>query len=433
MKLSLTASLYLSASIALAQFITPTYRNGADDNDFADWVGFDVAYTPQSPPYETLSSSQINVPFGGGNQNARIGQFGTPGAIITSSQGIYTFGQTPTAFRVYDNPAQSPGSILFQTETITGSGALPDPSTIRFFYRTTGEGDFIEADLALAGNLISSSSTGNRFTAWEWDTSSLTIEDYYIQFAYAAPHASFIAAQLDTNETFEQQLLAFGIEITTNIPFGFEFGLIKRTPEKPLYADGEQVTIEALVNSSFGFIKWITPEGDVFDNPLTVTITEDMQLTLVLGATSYEVWRFIAFPSWHTGAFDMSTIWPQEIDYDGDSQVNALEYAIGGQPENGTLALSSIKQEIVSGEDGKHYPAVTFRQQVVATDLSYEVHVSRDMKNWFVNGDPGGPFTEAPEVLSVLDDGTQIVRVRAAQPLDAGNPNPFMQLSVSLN
>jgi len=419
------------AATASGQFIDPDYRSGSNDPNFAFWAGFDVAYTPESPPYAGLDGTEVNIPFAGGNDRARLGQYGAPGAFITSSQGIYTFSADATAFRIYDNPDYSPGNILFQTETISGSDNIPDLSTVKLFYRSDEADSFAEAGIILSGALESSDDVGNRYTAWEWDASALDIADYYIEFGYPLPHASFSAAQLDTSETFEPQIDGFGVDIETNIPFALLFGLIERTPEKAIYNEGEEVTIEAITNDSFNFIKWVTPSGERFENPITLTVNDDLRVQLILGAVDYDVWRNTAFASIHGGGVNPNDLWPEEIDYDGDGRLNALEYALGGNPEVGDLAAKPVAYETVE-QDGQFFPAITFYQQVAATDLAYKVEVSGDTETWFANGDPGGPFTAEPEILSVEDDGTQLVRVQAQRPLNAAGPTPFMKLNISL-
>ncbi|MGE9296335.1 MAG: InlB B-repeat-containing protein, partial [Puniceicoccales bacterium] len=277
-KTFLAVSILLAGATASAQYIDPTYRNGDDDVNFADWRGFDVGYTPESPPYTGLNGSQVNIPFAGGNTTARLGQYAVPGAFITSSFGIYWYGETPTAFKVYDNPEYSPGDILFQTQTLVDSQSIPDVSTVKLYYRTTPGGSWIEADIGLAAAITSTDNDGNLYTAWEWDTSSLVIEDYYIDFAYELSHSSFIGAQLDTHETFDLQIDGFGLSIEANVPADTLFGTLARSPEKIVYNDGEEVVITATASPSFEFVKWVGPFGESTDNPLNVNITADTQI-----------------------------------------------------------------------------------------------------------------------------------------------------------
>ncbi|WP_269538722.1 hypothetical protein [Cerasicoccus fimbriatus] len=420
-------ALCLTTSLS-AQFLEPTYRLGDDDANFAYWDGFDVGYTDAEPPYAGLGEFEVNHPFRGGNLNARMGQYGAPGAFITSSNGIYSFGE-PTAFKVYDNPLYDPGEILFQTMTLSGSQSLPDFSSIKLFYRSDENGAWEEAAFPVTAAIESSDSNGNIFTAWEWDVSGITIADYYIQFSYELIHSSIIEAQLDTNETFQQQLSGFGVSVDTNVPFGLLFGTINRTPEKLIYNDGETVTIEVSPSPSFVFVKWVGPFGESTDNPLVLSVTDNLEIRAILATKEYGVWRQVSFESNHGGGISASD-WAASNDYDKDGLINAMEYAIGSNPESG-IQEKRFSQALVE-IDGVLYPTLTFSQQIAAEDLVYDVCVSTDLESWHSNSDPGGPYVSEPEVLHTNDDGTQQVVVRSLTPFDANNPQ-FMNLKISLN
>lgn len=429
MKIRLTTSLLALSAVSLsAQFLTPDYRQGDNDANFAYWLGFDVAYTAAEPPYTGLNDLQVNHPYEGGSTTARLGQYGAPGAIITSSLGIYSFGDDPTAYKVYDNPAYSPGEILFQTKTLSGSQSTPDFSTVKLFYRTTEGGAWVEADISVAAAVDSSDSVGNQYTAWEWDTSSLLIADYYIQFAYGENHSAFIEAQLDSNETYEPQIDGFGLDVATNVPFGLLFGLVEKSPEKLVYNDGEQVQLKYVSNGAFAFVKWITPGGESTDNPITIVITDKTEVQLVVAAVNYNVWRQTAFDSAHGGDITPAD-WADDNDYDADSLVNFLEYALNTNPESGLM--ENRVASVVVNIEGVDYPAIEFPRQYAATDLTYSVSVSGDLQNWFTNGDAGGPYTTEPEVIALGDDGEEYVRVRALTPLAAPASLPFLKLNVS--
>ncbi len=426
--LSTLSIISLSAVSTSAQFLTPDYRTGDDDPNFAYWLGFDVAYTDADAPFAGLSDSEVNYPFIGGDTTARLGQTAISSAIITSSQGIYSFAEDPTAYQVYDNPDYSPCEILFQTKTLSGSQSTPDFSTVKLYYRTTEGGAWVQADLSVSAAVNSSDSVGNLYTAWEWDTSSLLIADYYISFSYGLPHSSFIEAQLDTNEIFDQQLDGLGLEVETNVPFGLLFGLVNKTPEKLIYNEGEQVELEYVSNGNFAFVKWVGPFGESTENPTSFTITDNTEVQLVVAAVNYQVWRQTAFASNHGGDLTPDD-WRAEVDFDQDSKVNILEYALNTDPESG-LAGNAV-QSVVVNVDGVDYPAIEFPRQAAAADLSYAVAVSADMTAWLTNADAGGPYTVAPEIISLGDNGEQFVRVRCLTPLDAPSPLPFLQLNIS--
>ncbi|MEO0795584.1 MAG: hypothetical protein AAFX93_10490 [Verrucomicrobiota bacterium] len=425
---TLIAGLVTAQSLC-AQFITPDYREDDFDENFAYWVGFDVAYTPEQPPYTGLGFDDVNIPFAGGNQNARLAQDEADAAIITSTGGIYSFQEGSTSYKVYDNPDYSPGSILFQTATLTGSQSLPDLSSAKLFYRTSSSGPWVEADIPIAAALESSNSTGDQFTVWEWDTSSLLIADYYIQFSYSLNHSSFIEAQLDTHESYEQQLDGFSINVDTNIPFGLLFGVIDRSPEKLIYNAGESVTLEVVTNSSFQFVKWIGDFGESTDNPMTITIDDNLELQAILAPVNYQVWRQIAFPAAHGSGADLGEDWASDFDFDLDGRINLIEYAFGGTPVASDLETKQIELRVIELE-GKRYPAIEFAQQVAANDLTYDVASSSDLQSWQTNNDPGAPFVSDPEIISLNNDGTKQVLVRSLTPLDSENQRPFLQLLI---
>ncbi|WP_309382413.1 hypothetical protein [Cerasicoccus frondis] len=417
-----------------AQFIVPDYRTSEDDEDFAFWEGADDAYTPESPPYTGLSWNEVNYPYYGGNEAARLAQYGTSTAFLVSNDRIYTPSGELLAFRAYDNPTYSPGEILFQVMTYHGSAGIPDNSTVKLFYRASADGDWVEYNGTF--NTVSSSDPySNQYTAWEWDTSSLLIYDYYIQFTYSLSHTSFAAASLDTNETYDAQIEGYGISISTNIPFGLQFGEVNKTPSKAIYQYGDIVELEVVIegynSGNYAFFKWVGSFGESTDNPLEITITEDMEIYLVIAPRQYSIWRQLNFPS-ALGTGFTANDWAATTDYDMDGVINSMEYAMDSNPESGIqYDSSSVVQEIVVIDD-QTYPAITFPMQYAATDLTYTVALSSDLSNWVTNDDAGGPYTSDPEIISLNDDSTKQVRIRSLIPLDDAASLPFMKLNVSL-
>lgn len=424
-----TFSVLLISATLQAQFLTPDFRNGFADENFAYWLGFQVPYTPEDAPYEGLDDTEVNYTFAGGNEVARLGQYASSSAIITSTSRLYSYGgDDPLGIRVYDNPDYSPGTILLQAMTYQGSQSTPLTDSVKLFYRTADGGDWIEYSESYTNTLSTTDATSNHFISWEWDTSSLLIYDYYIQFDYELIHSSFAAAQLDTNETYETQFDGLGLNINTNVYFGQLYGIITKTPEKVVYEPFETVRIEAITNESFEFVKWVGDFGESTENPLDVTVT-GADITLIVATTNYRAWRQQAFPSNHGGGITTSD-WASSNDYDGDGMTNAMEYMVGGQPENPVLEeYYHIETVTVQGED---YPAIVFRQQCAAEDLSYQIAVSYDLDNWLTNDSPGGPYTSDPEIINLNDDGTKVVRVRSLTPLNAETPTPFLNLNAVL-
>ncbi|WP_309400291.1 InlB B-repeat-containing protein [Cerasicoccus maritimus] len=407
----------------------PDFRNGFTDEDFAYFLGFDVAYTDEDPAdYSTLTDEEVNYPFIGGNESAYLGQYAAESAIVTSTNRLYTFTDQTLGIRVYDNPTYSPGEILLQAMTYQGSQSTPLNDSVKLYYRTEAGGDWILYEAGYTNTVSTTDSTSNFFVAWEWDTSSLLIYDYYIQFDYELAHSSFAAAQLDTSETYDQQLDGYGLNVDTNIPYGLLFGLIEKSPEKLIYEPWETVTITADPNANYEFVKWVGDFGESTDNPLEITIAGETDVQLILAPRDYTVWRQIAFPSNHGGGISSSD-WAKDNDYDGDALSNVMEYALGGEPENPTQEVY-FQTDIVAVDD-VNYPAIVFRQQVAADDLTYSIAVSSDLSSWLTNADVGGPYTSDPEIIQLNDDGTQLTRVRSLTPLDAATPTPFIKVNIS--
>lgn len=417
-----------SAGAVATLFVTPDYREGEDDEDYAYWLGFDKAYTPGTPPYDGLGWTEVNYPFLGGNDRARIGQHGAPGAIITSNLGIYSFTSDATAFYVYDRPLDSPGTILFQTMTYSGGQTVPDLASVQLFTREAPEDEWHLATLPMSGMVTGTDSLGHFYTAWEWDTSSLSIYDYYISFAYPLPHSSLARAQLDTHSTYQASLDGYSLTINTNVSFGMSFGLIIKSPDKLVYEPGDQVTISITTNSSFAFAKWSGDFGDDYDPSITVVMDDDVELDLILSPRTYYVWRQFAFSEAHGGT-NMSAIWAPDVDYDGDGRNNLLEYSLGSDPEVSDVDTYSFRVECVQ-EGGETYLEALYTRRIGATDLTYALEYSTNLTDWKDNSHPEGPFFAEPQRTAVTDSGVEVVRARLLSPLSSA-PSPFLRLNAN--
>lgn len=100
-------------------------------------------------------------------------------------------------------------------------------------------------------------------------------------------------------------------------------------------------------------------------------------------------------------------------DQDGDGIANLVEYASGLDPkkmDRGPLMTGSLR--VV---DGKTDVTVSFRRLLIAHEVSYNVEISEDLRNWHAAGEPVG----TPQMN---EDGTQTVSYRIKAPAFSGGP-----------
>jgi surface-anchored protein len=110
-------------------------------------------------------------------------------------------------------------------------------------------------------------------------------------------------------------------------------------------------------------------------------------------------------------------------DPDGDGIPNALEYALGLNPN--VDSSSGLPEFSFVPEAGETYGALTFTRVNAATDIDYLPAVRGDLTS--------GNWVTLTNVVSVIDHGaTQTVTVRDALP-QAATTNRFYQLRVKLN
>ena len=110
-------------------------------------------------------------------------------------------------------------------------------------------------------------------------------------------------------------------------------------------------------------------------------------------------------------------------DPDGDGIVNALEYALGLNPNvastNGLPAFSFVTT------NAQTFGALTFTRVKAATDLAYAPSARSELQS--------GAWVTLTNVLSLVDNGpTETVTVRDSAPVSA-TTNRFYQLRVKLN
>jgi hypothetical protein len=171
-----------AAELPTANFTVPFFR-GLSDTEWAGWDNFtDPVGTPGNAP-----------DVAGSTGNGVITQ-SDPTAFLTGGANIYSFA-APTSFNVADNTPYTLGSVVFQARTL---GTEMDYSSVLLQYDNGGGAQTlaatrIELDRALAGAGGSAVSS-----MWEWDVSSLNIDDFNIVFGASGSSMSFAAATLDT-------------------------------------------------------------------------------------------------------------------------------------------------------------------------------------------------------------------------------------------
>lgn len=110
-------------------------------------------------------------------------------------------------------------------------------------------------------------------------------------------------------------------------------------------------------------------------------------------------------------------------DPDGDGIPNALEYALGLDPN--VASTAGLPTFSFVTDAGQLYGALTFTRVKAATDIDYLPSVRNELT--------GGAWTPLTNVVSVTDHGeTETVTVRDTLPREA-TTNRFYQLRVNLN
>ncbi len=110
-------------------------------------------------------------------------------------------------------------------------------------------------------------------------------------------------------------------------------------------------------------------------------------------------------------------------DPDGDGIPNALEYALGLNPNAASTA--GLPQFSLVAESGETYGALTFTRVKAATDIEYLPSVRSDLNS--------GAWTTLTEIVSVVDHGeAETVTVRDSVPC-ATNATRFYQFRAKLN
>ena len=132
--------------------------------------------------------------------------------------------------------------------------------------------------------------------------------------------------------------------------------------------------------------------------------TTAIAVSVTVAGDERDVWRNESFSEAVLSDPSLeSTVWGDLANPDGDSLVNLLEYALGGDPadnaDGATLITRSIGED--AGSPGDRLHSMTFTRRTGDSDLAYFPEVSDDGETW-------------------LSDAANVVQVGDAQPAGAG-------------
>ena len=96
--------------------------------------------------------------------------------------------------------------------------------------------------------------------------------------------------------------------------------------------------------------------------------------------SAYEDWRSGNFTAEELGNAELeATLWGSDADPDGDGRVNLLEYAAGTDPRETEADTTSFAIETV---DEDEFVTLTYRKNLAATDLDFQVQKGADLSVW---------------------------------------------------
>ncbi len=137
--------------------------------------------------------------------------------------------------------------------------------------------------------------------------------------------------------------------------------------------------------------------------------------------TPYQIWRQQNFT---TAELTNSAISGDFADPDGDGIPNLMEYALGLNPK--VASVNGLPVVGLQNVGGTNYLAVTYKQVLFATDISYTVQVSGDLMTW--NFGAGYTLQSGPAIDN--GDGTETVTFQDVVPAD-GTLARFIRLEIS--
>ncbi|QYY34396.1 hypothetical protein [Ruficoccus sp. ZRK36] len=421
--------------------IVPAF-DGEPNSEFAQFDRVQYAYTSWEDPFNTSAPTEVNTPTPASinpstlttNEDAVLAQIGTDTAFITSHPGIYSFSES-MSFIVYDNPAYSPGQVIFQVNTV---GSLPDQEAFIYFRETEGGplvGPIPYTHIGFLTGGDPNSGDGQGIMAWEWDLSGYDVAEYYITFGSSGTSMSLWWATLDTWDGFSAELSnAIFPKTNTNFATGavgsVEHELSGGGGPRITYEPGDEVVLTAVAEDGWVFVRW-TGDVNSTSSSIVTTIDGNLDVKAIFAPQTYDKWKEnIILPAF-TGSNPVVN-GARDADPNRNGLVNILEYAFGGTPEE----ISTPEAFPVAGvtEDGKHL-TLTYRQQPEATDLTYHAMVSNDLESWNYNGDGSEQtYTSIDISPSINEDGTQTVIVTDLTDLSTlpAGTNRQMRLQVIL-
>ena len=118
-----------------------------------------------------------------------------------------------------------------------------------------------------------------------------------------------------------------------------------------------------------------------------------------------------------------------DADPDGDGLSNLVEYALGTDP----LVNQPEEAPVIVWieENGLSYLGLEFRAQSDAANVSYQLEVSDNLKDWRTSAMFAPPFSSNPSTVkaSVPGSSRRLVRIRDDQPV-VQNGVRFLRLNV---
>ncbi len=425
-------------------FVRPQLR-GLDGAEFAFWDWF------AKPPGKTYNYQYDNPPAlldgtgedeGGAQTNlfaprAVLVQTGSATAFVTSSGAIYDHNGS-TAFEArYQRPQGSllpVTNVVFQTQT---GGSRFDIDNIRLVFTRSVQGGGTETvSLAPDFKALDDPQTGSfserLVSAFQWNLEGAGAGDFKLIFSAPSDSMPLWQAQLDVvlDRPFVRELGFLLLpHVKPVVRFGRPGRILKNLPsgaEERFHLPGQTVELLAEPENGWAHLGWLSG-GTITAAPnLPVTFTDhDLSVTALFAPRHYDAWREAVFQHGNpiTGEPDdyhNDAVSGPEADPDGDGARNFAEYAFGGDPYLADKPRMTPFCTLTNVADVL-YPAVTFRQGTAAEEAEthFRVRVSTDLTVWTDNDSSPVPVTQELG-RSLQADGTQLVTVRALQPVGPG-------------